>query len=145
MRYLHEDKRTLEHLHVWASGAELVTAAYFFWNSGKSLQKSQLGLLRTILYQVLSNRPKLIPYILSQRWEVYTLFGEDRQSWNLLELQQAFRRLVDEDISETNFYFFVDGLDEFEEDIQERFDYFTAICSSSSCSYYCSSSPEKPN
>ena len=30
---------------------------------------------------------------------------------------------MDEDISETNFYFFVDGLDEFEEDIQERFDY----------------------
>ena len=91
----------------------MVTAAFFFWNSGTDIQTSQIGLLRTILYQVFQKQPELIPRILSERWEIYHLFGEDSHPWTEAELKLAFRKLADLDSSSIKFCFFIDGLDEF--------------------------------
>lgn len=56
MRMLHENKRTLELLRTWRNDLPLVTASFFFWNSGSDMQMSQDGLLRSILLQIIGQR-----------------------------------------------------------------------------------------
>ena len=116
MKYIYGDKRTMDHLKTWAAGIPLVTAAFFFWNSGTRMQMSQIGFLQSMLSQVLTERPALIPRILPERWEAYDLFGYDESTWSEPELQRAFRLLAREEASEAKFCFFIDGLDEFDGD-----------------------------
>ena len=116
MKYIYGDKRTMDHLKTWAAGVPLVTAAFFFWNSGTRMQMSEVGFLQSILSQVLTERPALIPRILPERWETYDLFGRDESIWSEPELQRAFRLLAREEASEAKFCFFIDGLDEFDGD-----------------------------
>jgi hypothetical protein len=40
-----------QYLVEWAAGCRLITATYFFWNSGIRLQMSKMGLLRSLLTQ----------------------------------------------------------------------------------------------
>ena len=116
MKYIYGDKRTMDHLKIWAAGVPLVTAAFFFWNSGTRMQMSEVGFLQSILSQVLAERPALIPRILPERWETYNLFGPDESIWSEPELQRAFRLLAREQAPEAKFCFFIDGLDEFDGD-----------------------------
>lgn len=116
MKYIHGDKRTMDHLKTWTAGVPLVTAAFFFWNSGTRMQMSEVGFLQSILSQVLTERPALIPRILPERWETYDLFGHDESIWSEPELQRAFRLLAREEGPEAKFCFFIDGLDEFDGD-----------------------------
>ena len=116
MKYIHRDKRTMGHLKTWAAGIPLVTAAFFFWNSGTRMQMSEVGFLQSVLSQVLTERPALIPRILPERWETYDLFGHDESIWNEPELHRALKLLAREEASEVKFCFFIDGLDEFDGD-----------------------------
>jgi hypothetical protein len=61
MRYLYDHERTRELLTTWSGSKPLDIAAYFFWNSGTSEQKSQIGLLRSLLHEILSVHRDLIP------------------------------------------------------------------------------------
>ena len=117
MKYLYRDKRTMDHLKNWAAGVPLVTAAFFFWNSGTQMQMSESGFLQSMLSQVLKKHPALIPRILPERWETYDLFGHDESIWSEPELRRAFRLLAREEAPEAKFFFFIDGLDEFEGDL----------------------------
>ena len=116
MKYLHGDKRTMDHLKSWAEGVPLVTAAFFFWNSGTQMQMSEMGFLQSMLSQVLKKHPALIPRILPERWETFDLFGHDESIWSEPELRRAFRLLAREEAPKAKFFFFIDGLDEFEGD-----------------------------
>ena len=116
MKYIYGDKRTMDHLKTWAAGVPLVTAAFFFWNSGTRMQMSEVGFLQSMLSQILTERPALIPRILPERWETYDLFGHDESIWSEPELQRAFRLLAREEAPEAKFCFFIDGLDEFDGD-----------------------------
>ena len=114
IKYLYQDERTFNHLRFWAQGTQLVTAAFFFWNSGSSTEMSQLGLLGSLLFQILSSKPALLPQLFRERWEAYRLFRDQGEPLILLELQNALQRLQEEDSqSPTKFCLFVDGLDEF--------------------------------
>jgi hypothetical protein len=37
MKFLYLDPRTMNYLNNWTRGSKLVTAGYFFWNSGNSI------------------------------------------------------------------------------------------------------------
>ena len=52
--------------------------SFFFWNSGSEIQMSQPGLLRSVLHQILSKRPSLIPVVFPARLESCILFGDER-------------------------------------------------------------------
>lgn len=52
MRMLHQNERTVDLLRIWCSNLPLVTASFFFWNSGSKIQMSQDGLLRSVLLQI---------------------------------------------------------------------------------------------
>lgn len=74
--------RRLDHLKSWSLPLPLIAAAFFFWNSGSTMQMSQLGLLQSLLYTTLSQDLKLIPRVFPERWEVYRLSGDDPCPFN---------------------------------------------------------------
>jgi Tfp pilus assembly pilus retraction ATPase PilT len=62
MNFLLDDQNSEKihkHLHIWAGHGKLVFISFFFWRAGISLQKSVLGLLRSMLYQILQADPSL--------------------------------------------------------------------------------------
>jgi hypothetical protein len=55
MRYIYEDPRTPASLQHWVGPSRtLLVVGFFFWKSGVPEQASQLGLLRSLLYAILS-------------------------------------------------------------------------------------------
>ena len=141
MKYLHRDKRTMDRLKKWAPDVPLVTAAFFFWNSGTQMQMSEMGFLQSMLSQVLTKHPALIPRILPERWETFDLFGHDESIWSEPELRRAFRLLAGEESPEAKFCFFIDGLDEFEGDHTNLIGLIKDIGSSSNIKICVSSRP----
>ena len=96
------------------------------------MQKSQMGLLQSLLYECLSQCQNLIPQIFPYRWRSYDAFGDDLCPWTRTELMQSFNCLLQQDGISAKFCFFVDGLDEFDGDHREIVDLFKRVVSSSS-------------
>ena len=63
MSYISEHPQTMETLQVWSGNEKVVTPSFFFWNPGSEMQKSSLGLLRSLLYQIVQEYPDLIPLV----------------------------------------------------------------------------------
>jgi hypothetical protein len=114
IKWLYNEPRTLAELQKWAKGAELV----YFWNSGTDMQKSQQGLLQSLLYELLSKCAQLIPVLCPSRWESSTKPNSVRPSspWSCAELTTAFSRLSNAALANKKFCFFIDGLDEYDDD-----------------------------
>jgi hypothetical protein len=113
MKFVYLDPRTKFHLEEWArnnSASELVMADFFFWQSGAELQRSQSGLLRAVLYEVLRQVPERMPQVLGRRWDEWIL----DQSWTDGELQSAFKIIGSQKNRSIKFCFFIDGLDEYD-------------------------------
>ncbi|KFZ09645.1 hypothetical protein V502_08586, partial [Pseudogymnoascus sp. VKM F-4520 (FW-2644)] len=68
MKYLVKHDLVKESLDEWAGSKSLVTGAYFFWSGGDSMEKSQLGLLQSLLYDILRVFPSVIPEMSPKRW-----------------------------------------------------------------------------
>ncbi|OAG42303.1 hypothetical protein AYO21_03471 [Fonsecaea monophora] len=117
MKYLYNCSETLQRLEAWADGSRLVTAGFFFWISGSDMQKSQLGLLRQVLFDILKTFPEWIPIICLERWA--TSRHGFQAEWTMLELNEAFRRLsrlTTRYGNPSKLCIFVDGLDEYDGD-----------------------------
>ena len=108
-------RRRQPYLDKWAGGKELLTASFYFWNSGTQLQMDITGLLRSLLYQVLQQKRDLIPHVLPSRWESLSILGWQSGAWKDLELQSALEAFVKASTITLNYKvcFFIDGLDEF--------------------------------
>lgn len=63
MKYLVNHARTREGLKRWSGNTKLLTPSFFFWYSGYGLQKSQVGLLRGLLYECLHKHRELMPLV----------------------------------------------------------------------------------
>ncbi|KAF2501406.1 hypothetical protein BU16DRAFT_569487 [Lophium mytilinum] len=109
MKYICGNNLTLRELHEWAGPQKLVTASYFFWNPGLPMQKSQVGLLQSLLYQILLACPVLI----------FEACLSHDGPWGFQELSNALEIIAKQTILPTKFCFFVDGLDEYEGDNEE--------------------------
>lgn len=74
MKQIFDEPRTRRYLEKWAGKeAPMCLATFFFWNSGTPEQKSQIGFLRAILFQVLEQHPDLIPITFPDLWaEMYS-------------------------------------------------------------------------
>ncbi|CZR63571.1 uncharacterized protein PAC_13468 [Phialocephala subalpina] len=117
MKYLYNEHRTLTYLHQWSGDYPLVTAGFFFWNSGAVMQMSKMGLLQALLYELIQGHVDLVPSLFPDRWRSYELFGGDVRPWSWSELSCAFDMLLDD--TSKRFCFFIDGLDEFDGDCAE--------------------------
>lgn len=119
LKFIYYDSRTKEHLQKWASPDPLVTAAFFFWNSGTKLEMSQEGLLRSILYDTLYQCPELTVNCFPEYSEMFELFGiEPNQSIQWPALLRGTKRLIKAG-KQRKFFLFIDGLDEFDGDHTE--------------------------
>lgn len=141
MKFLYNDPRTSEHLRSWASPLPLVTAAFFFWNSGSEMQMSQSGLLRTLLCRALQQCRSLIPRVFPERWEAYSCIGDDTNPWAWSELVRALELLVREDGVTIKLCLFIDGLDEFDGSHERLIDLIQNLVSSSAAKICVSSRP----
>jgi hypothetical protein len=141
MRYLAENDKTELALQFWSGSDELSIASHFFWNAGNMMQKSQQGLLQTLLYQVLRQFPVLIPSLCSDRWN-----GDDVDSepWSFDELLNVFDQLAKQTLISSKMCFFVDGLDEYEGNHTELTRLVKILASSSSIKLCVSSRPWNP-
>jgi hypothetical protein len=117
MRYIYDHQRTKTLLRMWSKEFPLTVASFFFWNSGTPDQKSQNGLLRCLLYELLSQNRHLIPVVLLDQWQdEYIDPIEWRQNfrWNTHVLRRALNALRDQ--NQICLCLFIDGLDEYEGD-----------------------------
>ncbi|KAL4908357.1 hypothetical protein BDW74DRAFT_175046 [Aspergillus multicolor] len=115
MKYLWGHEHTRQYLEKWAETKVLVLSKYFFWKPGSSLQKSLKGLVRGLLFSIVSVAPKLIPVIFPKQWDT-TLTSANIAFDSHAEIHQAFLALIncDEAYVGHKFALFIDGLDEFE-------------------------------
>lgn len=78
MKYISKHGITHESLRHWSGGKRLITASFFFWISGSSvLQRSQEGLLRSLLYEIFREVPGLLCRIMPNRYRNIAKTGID--------------------------------------------------------------------
>jgi energy-coupling factor transporter ATP-binding protein EcfA2 len=57
MQFL-DEQLTSAYLLPWAQGENIVRLQHYFWNPGSALQRSQMGMIQSLLYQMLSQEPR---------------------------------------------------------------------------------------
>ena len=132
MRFIFNNNKTFEELRKWAGKRHLVTAGYYFWTSGSVEQRSQAGLLRYLLFQLLQEHRHLIPITFPKTWTKYVNTStRDRIKakivWELPELTEGIRLFLQNALRSTRICLFVDGLDEFDGDHDEIIRFFQSI------------------
>lgn len=120
MKFIAFNDRTVDCLRHWAAGKRICIARFFFWNAGSDLQKSQEGLLRSLLFEILRQCPELAPKASGLRSEALRLHGglenwDDAGSWTCDELLFVCCH-IGTYAKDARFMLFIDGLDEYEED-----------------------------
>ncbi|KAL8992541.1 MAG: hypothetical protein Q9188_007563, partial [Gyalolechia gomerana] len=104
MNHICTHDRRLDLLGEWCSTRQLLTPTFFFWNSGSPLQKSIDGLLRSLVYKMLTECRALI-----------SCFDNDPlQTWTTTRLQITLLDLLLQSHVPVAVCMFIDGLDEFE-------------------------------
>lgn len=169
MRYIFENEQLRTHLSTWRGDFSLATAKFYFWATGSETQKSQIGLFRSILYQILSKQPKLIsesfPDLFAQlplqpaedvlgklyqepseMWTTSQLNEVPKRlprwkSWTLPELKDTFDRLAQNTSSSMKYFLLIDGLDEFYGDHIELTSFFKKVATSVNVKLCVSSRP----
>jgi hypothetical protein len=120
MKFLCSNPKTVRALNSWAGPNGCVLGNYFFWNAGTELQKSLEGLLRSLLFDIFTRCPELIPEALPELWDYRIRHGRLRLSdlnWSLPTLFDVFERLGASCSKTTQrFCLFIDGLDEYDGD-----------------------------
>jgi GTPase SAR1 family protein len=132
MKFLCHHQKTKEHLTTWAGNEEVIIAEYFFWNAGKNdLQKSQEGLLRSLLYQILRQYPDYIRLAFPGVWQCYNPTNAGLPGNPDIRLDTEMPHTIPELLdsltnvcnlhtqSEKRLCFFIDGLDEYAGDSRD--------------------------
>lgn len=113
-----QTSRCRRYLERWAEGRSLVVASFYFWASGTSIEASQQGLLQALLYQLLKQRPDIIPMVVPQIWESACLFGSSKMD----RTENKLRRMLNSAVKtlttscSSRVCLFIDGLNEFDGD-----------------------------
>ncbi|KAF2730145.1 hypothetical protein EJ04DRAFT_586887, partial [Polyplosphaeria fusca] len=142
MRYLQEHPKTTNHLKQWAGSKDLIPASFYFWYAGTDLQKSQKGLLRSLLLQLLSARRDLIALVFPDICRA-VLSGVLTGHFEIthLELRAAIIALIENMPPDLKICLMIDGLDEYTGDQNELCDLIHKVSSCSSIKIIASSRP----
>lgn len=132
IQYLSQHPKTKECLDRWSCGKDVCFAGFFFWTSGSREQRSQTGLLRSLLHQILTEHPEFIANTFPEIWDrVVNMTTKQRiqfkLEWKVDVLTKGFQELVKLVTKNMNLCLFIDGLDEFEGDHQMIIDLFKGI------------------
>jgi hypothetical protein len=114
MKYLYEEPRTSHLISRWANGTAYSLVHHFFWNLGTQDQKSQQGLSRALLFQILQSNSWLIAEALPSMWTQLQHQNIDHvKPPSIAETKYAFR-VISSSSTLSKFCFFIDGLDEYD-------------------------------
>ena len=96
-------------LKTWAGPkvSMVATPKFFFWSPGSPMQKTSVGLLRSLLYQIFQEYPESVPP---------PTRNEPLSDWTEKRLRKIFQNLTRDISSSYRICFFIDGLDEFSGD-----------------------------
>ena len=120
MKFICNHPQTKRELGKWSGEKTLVFASFFFWKPGSSMQRSLLGLVRSLLYRVLYQCPEIIQEIFPQYWDSSQYYHWSTPPLIHIENKEVldgFNGLLQNTkiFENHRFCFFVDGLDEFQE------------------------------
>jgi hypothetical protein len=124
MKHIFDDSRTHEYLTSWEGDYPLCIATFFFWGKGGCAdQRSQTGMLRALLHQALNQYRELIPVVFPTEWaSLYSAsinhLEVPKTKWTLRQLLNAFTTFARQTIIPLKTCLFIDGLDEFEGDLE---------------------------
>ncbi|KAK1753395.1 hypothetical protein QBC47DRAFT_268160, partial [Echria macrotheca] len=112
IKYIAENSSTTEKLNAWAQDHDLFVAQHYFSYRASELQRSEIGMLRSLLHQILQDQPDFIKQGFSERYRVLcSTAGGVSGEFGTEELRTCLRRVIDSRIS-AFFLFIIDGLDE---------------------------------
>ncbi|KAF2228987.1 hypothetical protein EV356DRAFT_436185, partial [Viridothelium virens] len=124
MKFLFDDPRTTAYLSEWAGQRTIIASNYFFWINGSAMQRSQEGLLRSIVLDLLLQCPNLRNTALKfakelgqSRWQMSS--ESMLSSWDLSRLSELLMLITTESQSMYCLCLFIDGLDEYEGEAQD--------------------------
>lgn len=117
MKYLSNHPQAITLVKEWAGQSELVTLQFFFYALGRLEQKSQEGILRSLLFQFLDKHRNLVEDVLPAMWKEASITedkGHDLEAPSIPEMQISLLQLVESISADKKFWILIDGLDEFE-------------------------------
>lgn len=148
MNFLCQDKRTIDALTIWSRRKDILMPKFFLWSGGSTIQKSFEGLLRSLLWQILKKFPEMniLPNDVESRSEQSRSISHEHGSigaWTKRRLQRTLQKVIEQLKSSCCFCFFIDGLDEFDEDENDLIAFVQYIVSSTGVKVCSSSRPHK--
>jgi hypothetical protein len=117
LSFIMGDPRTEECMRVWAGGRSPHIFSFFFWKPGSSLQRTMLGLRRSLLWQLCRATPEVIEKLLSK--DPTLLYSPCTDEKLTIALDLALSLYRDESV-----LFIIDGLDECEGNHNDLLDEF---------------------
>lgn len=131
LKFIYSDQRTIHHLKKWAGKHDLITCAFYFWNSGTPMQMSIEGMRRTLLHSALLQTPDLWTQVFPSKMEEYIVLGNPwSPSLTETEINDAFQRLLEGAGKQYRLFIFIDGLDKFGGDHANLIDFIHSFLSS---------------
>lgn len=110
MNYIAREPR-LQHLSTqWSGTKKLIISSFWFWSAGSELQKSLSGLFRTLLFHILRKMSRACRVAFPE-WR--TTFKHSTQVPTPEMLIQAMSNVIRDGSFSTNYFFTIDGLDEY--------------------------------
>ncbi|EUC47766.1 hypothetical protein COCMIDRAFT_58713, partial [Bipolaris oryzae ATCC 44560] len=114
MKHICGHRRTRQTLKLWAKGERCITAKYFFWSAGSTMQKSLKGLLQSLLFDIFKQCPEVISVACPENGTSWEAQMKEDESWDFSDLSNMVRRITHCKEMAAKFCFFIDGLDEYD-------------------------------
>ncbi|KAJ3540508.1 hypothetical protein NM208_g5041 [Fusarium decemcellulare] len=116
MKFILQHPALNQHLRTWSQGSPLRVIKYYAWRPGAEMARSEDGLLRTLLHQILEIDPGMTPYLCPRRWSLFQTVRviDAFPPWTIQELEESFERLLQLRENGPRLALFIDGLDEFD-------------------------------
>ncbi|EEU47526.1 uncharacterized protein NECHADRAFT_35981, partial [Fusarium vanettenii 77-13-4] len=116
MKYILGHSRTQALLKEWTGASDLTVTDFFFYHLGMPEQKSQEGLFRGLLYQVLSQHRELIETVMPNMWkEALATEDDPKEDVSIPSVREMKTGLLNfAKIQPGKLFLFIDGLDEYD-------------------------------
>lgn len=148
MKYIVDEPRTVEYLNKWEPNSELIVMSFFFLNLGSQMQKGATGLLRSLIYQIITQSLEMMT-LATNRCEISvrqpgTISSVDLlPTWTDERLLSMLEYLLKNKSATISMCAFIDGLDEFEGDEDFLLEIVRILSSAPRCKACLSSRPEQ--
>ncbi|KAK7913837.1 hypothetical protein PG985_011540 [Apiospora marii] len=142
MKYVARSNKTMCKLSRWAQGHRVIIASHYFWSRGLPMQRSEQGLLQTLLLDIFRQYPHLISQVFDDdAGSSSRIDAAKRSDWDVPRLRSTLETLTSGKAPGVKFCIFIDGLDECDEDPVDMGRYLLKLSESSLVKLCVSSRP----